>query len=45
MNKKYKIMALFGKAGAGKDTIQNIIVNDFPTIPLNIVGKSFTIIF
>lgn len=29
--KKYKVLALFGKSGAGKDTIQNWLVSNYPT--------------
>ncbi len=28
--KKYKVLALFGKSGAGKDTIQNWLVSEYP---------------
>lgn len=30
MNKKYKVLALYGKGGAGKDTILNWIVSNYP---------------
>lgn len=29
--KKYKVLALFGKSGAGKDTILNWLVSNYPT--------------
>ena len=31
-NEKYEIIALFGESGAGKDTIQKWIVNNFPEV-------------
>ena len=36
--KKYKIIALFGKAGAGKDTIQKSILAKFPEITHGIIS-------
>ena len=38
MKAKYKIVALFGKAGSGKDTIQNYILNELPTLFNGIVS-------
>lgn len=36
--KKYKVLALFGKSGAGKDTIQNWIVSEYPNALHKIVS-------
>ena len=38
MNKKYKIIAIYGKSGAGKDTIQKEMVKLFPHIFNSIVS-------
>lgn len=38
MNNKITIIALFGKSGAGKDTIQNKIVSLYPNIFHNIIS-------
>lgn len=38
MEKKYKIIALFGESGVGKDTIQNWLVSNFPNETHKIVS-------
>lgn len=38
MNKKYKIVALFGKSCAGKDTIQKYIVSSMPYLVNSIIS-------